>query len=511
MKGKVCSTLLILVFFIGLMAIQESEALTEQPALAKIHIKNQNDVEEIAAMGFDVIESKPGFLKVLASREQISRLERSGLKVEYLSLSEVVDESVVGKADAGLYHTYAETVAELHQIEASHGNIAKLFVIGKSIQGRDILAIKISDNPGVEEAEEPEVLYMGCHHADEWISVEIPMYLANDLVNNYGVDPAIKRLVDERETWIVPIVNPDGLEYSQTVDTMWRKNMRDNDGDSVFEPSHDGVDLNRNYGYKWGYDNIGSSPNPWDETYRGKSAFSEPETQAVANLAVQHDFVFSISYHSCGELITYPWGYANLDTADDKLFTDVAARMAHFNGYTYGNAKDGVIYNTNGDSDDSLYAYSGTLAYTFELGTALIPLETQIEQIWLKNRDASLFLLQIADNPRQIYSAIRVYTDKTEYSQGDEMKVGLELTNPGNAIVVGIRVWIDLPSGNKYWVAWEPYVNLPQGFSYSNAAWKSFVLPSLQPGNYSWHAMVVDASTEYVLSESKAPWVFKAG
>jgi len=179
MKGKISLTLWIFVVFIGLIVVCDAEALPDQPTLAKIYLRNQNDVKEIVAMGFDVIEFKPGFIKVLASREQISLLERSGLKVEYLSLSEVVDESVVGKADAGLYHNYTETVDELRQIEASHGNIAKLFVIGKSIQGRDILAIKISDNPAVEEAEEPEVLYMGCHHAREWISVEIPMHLAN--------------------------------------------------------------------------------------------------------------------------------------------------------------------------------------------------------------------------------------------------------------------------------------------------------------------------------------------
>ncbi len=511
MKGKVFTVLLIFVVLIGLIVIWDTEALADQPMLAKIHLESQNDFREIVAMGFDLIEFKPGSVKVLVSRNQVSLLEKSGLEVEFLSLSEVVDASVVGKTNAGLYHTYAETVTELQQIEASHSNIVKLFVIGKSVQGRDIIAIKISDNPAVEEDEEPEVLYMGCHHAREWISVELPMCLANYLVDNYEVDPAITRLVDERETWIVPIVNPDGLQYSQTVYTMWRKNMRDNDNDFVFERSYDGVDLNRNYGYKWGYDNIGSSPYPWDETYRGKSAFSEPETQAVANLTVTHDFVFSISYHSYGEVMVYPWGYKNLDTPDDKLFTDVATRMSNFNGYDYGNAKDGVMYNTNGDATDWLYAYSGTIAYTFELGTAFIPPETQIEQIWLRNRAASLYLLHIADNPRKIYPAISVYTDKTEYSQGDEMKVGLELTNPENAIAVGIGVWIDLPSGDKHWVVREPYVNLPEGFSYSNTKWKSYVLPSLQPESYSWHAIVVDASTTYMLSESKALWVFKTG
>lgn len=91
------------------------------------------------------------------------------------------------------------------------------------------------------------------------------------------------------------------------------------------------------------------------------------------------------------------------------------------------------------------------------------------------------------------------------------MKVGLKLTNPENAIVVGVGVWIDLPSGDKYWVVREPYVTVPEGFSYANPAWRSYVLPSLQPGSYAWHAMVVDASTAYVLSESKAPWMFNTG
>lgn len=506
MKGKVFSMLLILAVFTSLIPIGDSERQRDQPTLAKICVKDQNGAEKIAARNFDVIEVKPDFVKVLASQEELTSAERSGLKVEYLSISEVVDESVLDKADVGLYHTYTEAVSELHQIETLHGDIAKLYVVGKSIQGRDIVAVKISDNPAVEESEEPEVLYMGCHHAREWISVELPMYLVNFLVNNYGIDSAITRLIDERETWVIPIVNPDGLVYSQTVYSMWRKNMRDNDGDSVFERYYDGVDLNRNYAYKWGYDDVGSSPDPGDETYRGESAFSEPETRAVANLTVQHDFVFSISYHSYGEVMVFPWGYANLDTADDKLFADVAAKMANFNGYAYGNAKDGIMYNTNGDVTDWQYAYSGTLAYTFELGTAFIPPESQIEQIWLRNRDASLYLLQIADNPKQIYPAIRVFTDKIVYSAGDVMKVGIELTNPGDALNVGIGVWVDLPSGGKYWVVQEPSVNVPEGYHYSNAAWKTYALPNLQPGSYTWHAMVVDAATVYVFSESKESW-----
>lgn len=501
---------MILFLSISSVLAGNTEPQTNEPILAKIYLKHQTDIGQLAAVGFDLVEVKPDFIKALVSSEQITWLRNRGFTTELLSLSELADWSVTKKAAAGLYHTYNETTTELRQIEASHENIAKVIVLGKSIQGRDILAIKISDNPSLEEEAEPNVLFMGCHHAREWISVEMPLYLANYLVSNYESNPEVKKLVDERETWIVPIVNPDGLEYSQTIYTLWRKNMRDNNGNSFFERSYDGVDLNRNYGYKWGYDDIGSSPYPEDETFRGKNAFSEPETQAIGKLAVAHNFIFAISFHSYGQVMVYPWGYANLDTVDDRLFTDVASKMAFFNGYAYGNAKDGVMYNTNGDVTDWLYAQSGTLGYTIELATAFIPPENQIEQIWLKNKNATLYLLLTADNPRQIYPNIGVFTDKASYSNGDMMKVGIELKHSENAIVVGIGVWVDLPNGDKYWVVHEPYVTVPKGFNYNNLEWKSFVLPTLQPGNYSWHAVVVDAYTMYRMSESKYSWVFNA-
>jgi carboxypeptidase T len=486
------------------------QAASDHHRLVEVQLGGKTQCDQLAAMGLDIIAVGSSCMKAYVTDEQVSRLEGMGLTTKEVPLSEVIDESVVGKTGAGVYHTYAETTAELHQIELAHSDVAKVYKIGQSIEGRDILALKISDKPAVEEPSEPEVLYMGCHHAREWISVEMPLHLANYLVNNYGTDPNITRLVNERQTWIVPIVNPDGLEYSQTAYTMWRKNKRDNNNNGAFDPSYDGVDINRNYGYKWGYDNIGSSPNPTNEVYRGDHAFSEPETQAIRSLALQHHFVFSISYHSYGELMIYPWGYKNADTTDDKLFTDVATRMSGFNSYIYGNPKDGVIYNTNGDSDDWLYGDRNTIAYTFEVGTMFIPPESQIESIWQKNKYASLYLLQLADNPYQIYPSIKMYTDKTEYSKNETMRLGLNLINPNGAANVGVGVWVDMPSGAKYWVVQEPNVNIPKNFNYSNPAWKTYTLPTLEPGNYSWHAMVVDSSTYHVLSESIAKWSFKS-
>jgi hypothetical protein len=139
-----------------------------------------------------------------------------------------------------------------------------------------------------------------------------------------------------------------------------------------------------------------------------------------------------------------------------------------------------------------------------------IPPESQIETIWQKDKYASLYPLQLANDPYQIYSSIKVYTDKTEYSKNETMKVGLNLINPNGAANVGVGVWVDMPSGAKYWVVQEPNVNIPKNFNYSNPAWKTYTLPTLEPGNYSWHAMVVDSSTHYVLSESIAKWSFKS-
>lgn len=493
---------------VSTVSSQNVKEMNDECQLIKVYLKEKSQFRQLVATGIDIIECKPSYLKAFVSKEQISWLNEIGLRIERLSVSEVIDESVFGLADAGLYHTYEEVETELHQIESIHSNIARVYDVGDSIEGREIWAIKISDNPTVEEASEPDVLYMGAHHAREWISVEIPMNLANCLVDNYGSDPRITALIDESEIWIVPMVNPDGVDYSQKVFQMWRKNKRDNNENGVFERAYDGVDNNRNYGYMWGYDNIGSSPYMGSETYRGAFAFSEPETQAIRDLALQQEFVLAVSYHSYGKLMLFPWGYVDEDTPDHKIYTDIASGMAEYNDYVYGNAKDGIIYNTNGGAIDWLYGERGTIAYTFELGSMFIPPEDQIEEIWLRNKGASLYLLQISDDPHQIYPSIDINLDKISYSEGDTMEVGLSLVNQRDAIDVGIYTWIDLPNGGKHWIAQNPWITLPKDFTFNNSAWKSYILPQLPSGDYVWHAIVVDPLTHYILNESIAPWTF---
>jgi hypothetical protein len=294
------------------------------------------------------------------------------------------------------YHTQEETYSDMHDVATAHPDICSIQSIGTSIEGRDIWAMKISDNVGTTEAE-PRVLYIGCHHAREIITVEIPLYIMYWLTDNYGTDSLATYLVDNREIWIVPLMNPDGREYVQNVGD-WRKNRRNN-GDGSY-----GIDLNRNYGYMWGYDNIGSSPTPSSETYRGPSAFSEPETQAVRDFMLTYQFDTAVSYHSYGQLVLYAWGYTYDPCPDNNIFAALGDSMAALNGYSPGPGSS--LYPTNGDSDDWMYGEQTTkdkvFSYTFECGTQFYPDESEIVPLCEENLDASLLAAIYADNVERI-------------------------------------------------------------------------------------------------------------
>gem|GEM_PF-5519569 len=196
-------------------------------------------------------------------------------------------ESEEPKPRASSYRNYSSCIAEILALEAAHPDIVNVTVIGTSWEGRAIPCIKVSDNVTVDE-DEPEVLFMGLHHAREWMTVEVPMFFLNHLVDNYGSDPRATWTVKNRETYIVPIVNPDGYVYSQEVQNMWRKNRRDN-GDGTW-----GVDLNRNYDINFG--GVGSSSDYCDDTYHGPSAHSEPEIAGYVSFVGDHEFVTNLQY-----------------------------------------------------------------------------------------------------------------------------------------------------------------------------------------------------------------------
>jgi hypothetical protein len=285
----------------------------------------------------------------------------------------------------GGYHTLDEMMAVLDDMRAKFPNlITARTAVSDTIEtweGRKLWYVKISDNPDAEE-NEPEVLYTSLHHAREPNSASQMLFYMWYLLENYQLDPEIKYIVENAELYFIPCINPDGYVYNEINEPdgggFWRKNRRDN-GDGTF-----GVDLNRNYGYFWGNDDNGSSPNTQSATYRGPAAFSEPESRSIRDFCLAHDFVFALNYHTFSNLLIYPWAYNN-ELADPSLavFGDLFTRE---NRYKNGTAIETVGYNVNGSSDDWMFAAKGTNSYTPEVGlTGFWPQPDEIDDLNREN------------------------------------------------------------------------------------------------------------------------------
>ena len=188
---------------------------------------------------------------------------------------------------------------EMAATAARHPSLAKVVTIGKTLRGVPIQAVKVTKGARkLPDGRRPSVLYAGAQHAREWITPEMNRRLMHYVIDGYGTDPAITRLLDTTELWFLPVANPDGYDYTFTEgNRQWRKNLRDNNGDGQITVG-DGVDLNRNFAEKWGYDNEGSSDDPASDTYRGTGQNSEPETKALDKLFRRIGFGFFVNYHS---------------------------------------------------------------------------------------------------------------------------------------------------------------------------------------------------------------------
>ena len=310
------------------------------------------------------------------------------------------------EADRG-YHTYDEVASETAKIVGDYPAIVRRGSIGKSFEGRDILALKISDNVAVDESE-PEILFDASQHAREHLTVEMALYIVNELTSKYASDARVRSAVDSREIWVVPMVNPDGAEYDVSPDgyRYWRKNRQPNVGSTAI-----GTDLNRNWGWQWGCCE-GSGVDPSSETYRGSSAFSAPETRAVRDFVLSRrvggaqQIKASIDFHSYGELVMWPYAYTYEDTApgmsqDQRdAFAALGRSMAQTNGYVAQQASD--LYISDGNMRDWLWGSEGIFGYGFELYGAsggFYPPDELIAAQTSRNREAVLRLIEYADCP----------------------------------------------------------------------------------------------------------------
>jgi len=372
-------------------------------------IKSHKVLESLLAQGVDVLSvGKDGMADVVVDEKQLADLAIHGVPITVIGRPGLEKTTAQLDANLGLYHTYAEMETELNSLITNYPTLASLQIIGTSIEGRNVYALKISDNVTTDESE-PEVLIMGNLHARELMAVEIPLRFGMYLLNNYGSNATVANLVDNREIFILPMLNPDGHVWVENNHTgidwwnWWRKNRRDN-GDGTF-----GVDLNRNFGYEWGYNDLGSSPFTSNDLYRGTGPFSEPETQNIRNFCNIRQFAVGFSYHSYGELLLLPWAYDYLYTPDHATFVALGDTMTSGNGYLVGNPAMGAIYLVNGDSDDWAYGENVSkpsfFLYTPEVNTSAQggfgPPDNLIQPTFDLLLPMNMTLLEFADNPHR--------------------------------------------------------------------------------------------------------------
>jgi len=371
------------------MALKYKPFVYTGKTLVKIEYKNKSNIEYFLNKDMDVWSVSKKYVIGKVPPDLLSEIKAN---YTYQMISPKEGMTIQFRLDKG-YSTYQSMTTKLKQVATQYSNLATLTDIGDSwekTQGkadRDIWAMHIT---GKSSGTKPAVLFMGNHHAREVVTVELPMLLINHLLENYGKDKEVTDLVDNRDIWIIPMVNPDGhIKVEQGRD--WRKNTDTSSGGN-------GVDLNRNYGYKWGTSGTSHSPN--NDTYCGKSAFSEPETQAIRNFEDAHKNIkASISWHSFANTVMWPWSYAGTTAPDSVKLSEIGTQMASFSGYEPEQSSD--MYPSSGDTDDWGYSQHKIFGYTIEVGTwndGFDPPYSSMPKFWKENLPMCMYLLKTAGN-----------------------------------------------------------------------------------------------------------------
>jgi hypothetical protein len=282
---------------------------------------------------------------------------------------------------------------ELEATAAKFPRLAKLVTIGKTLRGVPIEAVKVTrDARSTPDGKRPAVLYAGAQHAREWITPEMDRRLMHHVLDGYGTDAELTHLLDTTELWFLPVANPDGYDFTFTDgNRQWRKNLRDNNADGKITAG-DGVDLNRNFAEKWGFDNEGSSVDPSSETFRGAGPNSEPETKALDRLFQRVGFEFFVNYHSAAELLLYGVGWqVSTPSPDDQIAIAMAGDDAKPAVPGYDPDISAELYTTNGDTDAHAQTRYGTVGFTPEMSTCETASNIDPDDAWKPEDCASVF------------------------------------------------------------------------------------------------------------------------
>ena len=316
-------------------------------------------------------------LELVLDQAQADRLRGRGvdLKLTRVKGGKTVRQFAAEQAANGfnVWRSYDEPGGIRDQLYAAARNnpqLVKLEVLGHTGQGREIIAVKLTQGAQEQpDGRRPAVLYSSTQHAREWISTEVNRRLMNHYIDRWRAnDREVRKLLQTTEFWFILVANPDGYQYTFDHERLWRKNLRDNNGDGQTQVG-DGVDPNRNFPNHWGYDEEGSSSIQSSDTYRGPAPMSEPETKAMVGLLDRIGFAFQVNYHSNGQWLLYAEGWqTSTPTADDPIYYAMSGNLDNpaIDEFHPGLSSD-VLYVTNGETTDYAHATTGALAWTPEL------------------------------------------------------------------------------------------------------------------------------------------------
>ncbi|HVP13972.1 MAG TPA: M14 family zinc carboxypeptidase [Terriglobales bacterium] len=373
-----------------------------------------------------------------------------------------------GSGSMGGFWTLAEVKMKLDSLVASDTRdlvADKVDTIGWSIEGRPIWGLRIGKAVTGPDTR-PAVYFNALTHAREPEGMQATFWFVDDLLANYDTDPFAHYLLDQRVIYICPIVNPDGYAYNQVYAPdgggSWRKNRRLNTGGTY------GVDLNRNYSMWWGYDNIGSSPTPGSETYRGTAPFSEPETQAQRDIVVSLQPATGISFHTYADDFLHPWGYSNVAPADSAVWYEWNDEATLGTTYIAGEGPR-VLYATNGDFNDWTYGDTRLkplcYSWTPEIGTdgdGFWPAPSRIVPLARENLRKCYVVAAVAGPWVRIESSLLV---ESSLDAGFGARLAVRARNRGLRAtpenLVGTIVPLDAGAGVWPYARTVPYPPLP--------------------------------------------------
>lgn len=345
------------------------------------------DLDRLTAHGYNIASVDGNTATLVVTAEELLWLAADGYDISGAEEQRRAPYRKPGAKGLGAYHSYATLTSELQAYEAAYGSgqganpkIFRLTSIGKSVEDRDIWAVKITDKLNKEEFE-PEFRYIATMHGDEPVGTEMCLYFIDMLLTEYGSDSRITDLVDNTEIWIVPLMNPDGLE-------------------AVSRFNDNGFDLNRDFP-------------TWPEEITGKmfdgapldTAGRQPETQHIMQWSAAHSFVLSANFHGGARIVNYPYDDDDRGSGveapcpDDALWQDLALRYSTSNSPMFNNpvpdAPGGIIngslwYEITGGMQDWNYRYLSCNDVTIELNPTKIPDEGLLDDLWDDNRESML-------------------------------------------------------------------------------------------------------------------------